>query len=131
MPVTRNDTPYVDGGTNSVTGPSDPEVFGDPGAEDVATDLGTGAYPGPSEPETYTSEDHEGEPTGAFPGPSEPETRYEWPAQPDGSLAPSAAADTTADLGDMTKGELLAEADRRGVDVKRSATKAEILDALS
>jgi hypothetical protein len=35
------------------------------------------------------------------------------------------------DLDDMTKAELLDEADRRGVDVNKSATKAEILDALS
>ena len=34
-------------------------------------------------------------------------------------------------LDDMTKDELLAEADRRNVDVNKSATKAEILDALS
>lgn len=33
-------------------------------------------------------------------------------------------------LDDMTKAELLAEAERRGVEVKSSATKAEILDAL-
>ena len=35
------------------------------------------------------------------------------------------------DLDDMTKAELLDEADRRGVDVNKSATKAEILDALN
>jgi hypothetical protein len=35
------------------------------------------------------------------------------------------------DLGDMTKDELLDEADRRGVDVNKSATKGEILDALN
>lgn len=33
-------------------------------------------------------------------------------------------------LADMTKGELLEEAERRGVDVKRSATKAELVAAL-
>lgn len=93
MPVTQNEKPYVDGGTGTHTGPTEPEVFGDPDGEDVATDLGTGDYPGPTEPEEYVSEDHEGEPTGAGVGPSEPETRYEWPARPDGTLAPSAAPD--------------------------------------
>jgi hypothetical protein len=34
-------------------------------------------------------------------------------------------------LEDMTKAELLDEAERRGADVNKSATKAEILDALS
>ena len=34
-------------------------------------------------------------------------------------------------LDDMTKAQLLDEAARRGVDVNSSATKAEILDALS
>jgi hypothetical protein len=34
-------------------------------------------------------------------------------------------------LDDMTKAELLDEAEARGVDVNKSATKAEILDALS
>ena len=34
-------------------------------------------------------------------------------------------------LDDMTKAELLEEADRRGVDVNKSATKGEILDALN
>lgn len=33
-------------------------------------------------------------------------------------------------LDDMTKAELLDEADRRGVDVNKSATKGEIIDAL-
>lgn len=34
-------------------------------------------------------------------------------------------------LDDMTKAELLDEADRRGVDVNKSATKPEIIDALN
>ena len=34
-------------------------------------------------------------------------------------------------LDDMTKAELLDEADARGVDVNKSATKAEILDTLN
>src|SRR5687768_5206519 len=37
----------------------------------------------------------------------------------------------TRSLDSMTKDELLAEADRRGVDVNKSSTKAEILDALN
>jgi hypothetical protein len=35
-----------------------------------------------------------------------------------------------ADLDAMTKDQLLAEADRRGVEVERTATKAEIREAL-
>lgn len=35
-----------------------------------------------------------------------------------------------SNLADMTKAELLAEAERRGVEVKESDTKAEILAAL-
>lgn len=38
---------------------------------------------------------------------------------------------TTSDLADMTKAELLDEADRRGVEVAQSWTKGEILDALN
>ena len=34
-------------------------------------------------------------------------------------------------LDDMTKAELIDEADRRGVDVNKSSTKAEILDTLN
>lgn len=37
----------------------------------------------------------------------------------------------TKSLDDMTKAELLDEADRRGVDVNTSDTKAEILEALN
>lgn len=93
MPITQNDKPYVDAGTGAFTGPTEPEVFGDPDADDVPTDLGTGAVTGSTEPEVYVSEDHEGEPTGAGVGPSEPETRHEWPMQADGTLAASAAPD--------------------------------------
>lgn len=41
-----------------------------------------------------------------------------------------ASVETRTDLNDMTKDELFAEADRRGVEVKKSATKAELLEAL-
>lgn len=37
---------------------------------------------------------------------------------------------TSVDLGTMTKDELLAEAEKRGVEVKASDTKADILGAL-
>lgn len=39
--------------------------------------------------------------------------------------------DDAVDLASMTKDQLLAEADRRGVDVDRNKTKAEILAVLS
>lgn len=47
---------------------------------------------------------------------------------------PASDADAStkdADLGAMTKDELLAEAAKRGIDIKAGATKAEIVDALS
>ena len=37
---------------------------------------------------------------------------------------------SSSSLDGMTKDELFAEADRRGVEVKKSATKAELLEAL-
>src|SRR4029077_94947 len=40
------------------------------------------------------------------------------------------AGDPQADLDAMTKDQLLAEADKRGVEVERTATKAEIREAL-
>ena len=40
------------------------------------------------------------------------------------------AANGDADIGSMTKDELLAEADRRGVEVSASSTKADIIAAL-
>lgn len=42
-----------------------------------------------------------------------------------------AAPEGDKSLDSMTKDELLAEADARGVDVPKSATKADIIDALS
>ncbi|MCO5734123.1 hypothetical protein [Rhizobium sp. SSA_523] len=40
------------------------------------------------------------------------------------------AGDDAVDLASMTKDQLLAEAERRGIDVDRSKTKAEILAVL-
>lgn len=48
-----------------------------------------------------------------------------------GEDAPAPASDDGPSLDDMTKDELLAEADRRGVEVAKSSTKAEIIEALS
>ena len=67
-----------------------------------------------------------GEDTPAVPNSSFAERRQVTSAE---NKAVQGAATKTLD--DMTKAELLDEADRRGVEVNKSATKAEILDALN
>jgi hypothetical protein len=123
MPVENNPNPVTDTGTGSYDNPP-AEVT----VESPADNTSTGAVEGPPAEVTVESPVAQ-EPTGASPNPA-PETSYaQWPADTKAVQAGDPGVENKS-LDSMTKAELQAEADRRGVQIPSGATKAEMIEAL-
>lgn len=127
--VTNAGGAYSDEGTGAYEGPPAEVTY-----ESAVSPDPTGAVEGPPAEVTVTSPAGEEvtTSTGAVEGPPAEVTTTQWPygAETKAVTGSEGGVENKGVSSALTKDELLAEAERRGVDVTSSNTKAEIIEAL-